>query len=136
MIRVFALAPAYLLLASIFDLDDYRLRIMHYVVPFCALFLAYDTYQKKQDFFFVMFLITIVLYNPLIPTDYYEQTGWIFFHLVFGAVLIAKVFKWGMIAPDKVTDQEIRRSTRRAIARQNAATYKIISNKKHEDQFI
>jgi hypothetical protein len=131
--RVFALTPAYLLLACIFKMDEEHFRIMHYLVPFCASLLVYDTYQKKQDLFFSLFLITIVLYNPVIPTEYYMQSGWMFFDLAFGVVFIVKVFMWGKIEPDKVSDKEIRRSSRRIMAIRNAAIYKIDNCNKEDD---
>ncbi|WP_343693882.1 DUF6804 family protein [Chitinophaga sp.] len=121
--RVFALTPAYLLWACIFTTDEEHFRIMHFLVPFCAALLVYDTYHKMQDLFFVLFLLTIVLYNPLIPVDYYMRPGWICFDMAFGTTFLVKVFLWGKVAQDKIGDKEIRRSARRAMALRNAENF-------------
>lgn len=131
--RAFALTPAYLLLACIFTTDQEHFRIMHFLVPFCTVLLVYDTYHKQQDVFFVFFLIAIVLYNPLIPVNYYMQSGWYFFDGTFGITFLMKVFIWGKIKPDKVGDEVIRKSSRRATAIKNAEHYTFKYYKEEEE---
>lgn len=105
--RVLALIPALFLLPAIFKLDIEHFKTMHYIVPACTLYLLFDAYKKVQNGFFVLFLISIVLYNPLIPADYYMGAGWIFFDLFFGVVYVVKMFKWGKVEEDVQQEQSI-----------------------------
>ncbi|RFM34658.1 DUF6804 family protein [Chitinophaga silvisoli] len=100
--RLTALIPALFLLPAIFKLDIQHFEKMHYIVPACALYLLYDSYQKLQNAFFVLFLVSIVLYNPFIPATYYMNAGWIMFDIFFGIVFLVKVFKWGKLEEEEV----------------------------------
>ena len=60
------------------------------VVSGCAIYFAYQLFQKEEKTFVWVFGFLAVLYNPIIPVYLYEKEIWMVINIITGIVFFLK----------------------------------------------
>ncbi|WP_412851022.1 DUF6804 family protein [Chryseobacterium sp. PMSZPI] len=126
-LRIFLTFCALCCFIGIFKLSIEYYTFLRILVSIGALLILYNTLSSKQQHFSIIFLIILILFNPIFPIYLYRKGLWIPIDTITGVLflLINFVEKKEQKEEEKVTEETLEQSS--SIHQRTALRDKIIN---------
>ena len=87
---IFWIAPIVIMAIGFLPMPYGYYNLSRLVVSGCAIYFAYQLFQKEEKTFVWVFGFLAVLYNPIIPVYLYEKEIWMVINIITGIVFFLK----------------------------------------------
>jgi len=88
--NIFWIAPIVIMAIGFLPMPYGYYNLSRLVVCVCAIYFAYQLFQKEEKTFVWVFGFLAVLYNPIIPIYLYDKEIWMVVNIITGIVFFIK----------------------------------------------